>query len=99
MDDLDNILATYGSVAEYNRVNNEDDYSNGLSLYVRNIIQYELENSPVEGPVDPSDKPNEPEIHKRIDALRADESGNAFPVRQYGARLQHLPDALRDADS
>lgn len=34
MDDLDNILATYGSVAEYNRVNNEDDYSNyGSSSY------------------------------------------------------------------
>lgn len=49
---------------------NEDDYTEGLATYVRNIIQYELENAPVNGPVDPTDKPNVPEIHKRIDALR-----------------------------
>ena len=48
----------------------EDAYTKGLATYVRNIIQYEMENSPVEGPVGPEDKPNEPEIHKRIDALR-----------------------------
>ena len=49
---------------------NEDEYSKGLATYIRNIIQYELENSPLDSPVDPSDKPNAPEIHKRIDALR-----------------------------
>lgn len=48
----------------------EDVHTKGLATYVHNIIQYELENSPVEGPVGPDDKPNAPEIHKRIDALR-----------------------------
>ena len=48
----------------------EDEYSKGLATYIRNIIQYELENSPTEGPVGPEEKPNTPEIHKRIDALR-----------------------------
>ena len=48
----------------------EDEYSKGLAVYNRAIIQYELENSPLEEPVGPDDKPNEPEIHKRIDALR-----------------------------
>ncbi len=48
----------------------EDIYSKGLATYVRNIIQYELENSPVEEQVDPGDQSNTPEIHKRIDALR-----------------------------
>ncbi len=49
---------------------NQDDYSKGLSTYVRNIIQYELENTPMEEQADPTDKPNTPKIHKRIDALR-----------------------------
>ena len=48
----------------------EDEYNKGLAVYNRAIIQYELENSPTEGPVGPDDQPNTPEIHKRIDALR-----------------------------
>lgn len=50
----------------------EDEYNQGLAVYNRPIIQYELENSPIGGPVGPEDKPNDPEIHKRIDALRDD---------------------------
>ena len=48
----------------------EDEYNQGLATYRRAIIQYELENSPVDGPIDPTGGPNSPEIHKRIDALR-----------------------------
>ncbi len=48
----------------------EDEYSKGLATYKRAVIQYELENTPLEEPVDPQDKPNPPGIHKRIDSLR-----------------------------
>lgn len=48
----------------------EDIYSTGLATYRRAIIQYELENRPLENPVDPEDTPNTPDIHKRIDSLR-----------------------------
>ena len=49
---------------------NEDEYSKGLVTYKRDIIQYELDNSPLVNPVDPTDQSNGPEIHKRIDSLR-----------------------------
>ena len=56
---------------EYTAVQlSEDEYSKGLSTYIRNIIQYQLENTPIEGPADPEPEDVNPEIHKRIDALR-----------------------------
>ena len=48
----------------------EDEYNRGLATYKRAIIQYELENTPIEGPADPEPEAVNPEIHKRIDALR-----------------------------
>ena len=48
----------------------EDEYNKGLSTYRRAIIQYELENTPLEKPVNPTEEPDTPVIHKRIDALR-----------------------------
>ena len=48
----------------------EDEYSRGLATFRRAIIQYELENTPLEGPADPEPEDVTPEIHKRIDALR-----------------------------
>lgn len=48
----------------------EDEYNHGLTVYKRPIIQYELENSPLEVQVDPTGEENNPEIYKRIDALR-----------------------------
>ena len=70
-----NYLQRYGRLPyeeeDYEAVQlHEDEYNHGLATYKRAIIQYELENSPTEGPVDPEDEPNAPEIHKRIDALR-----------------------------
>ena len=48
----------------------EDEYNRGLATFRRAIIQYELENTPLEGPADPEPEDVTPEIHKRIDALR-----------------------------
>ncbi|MDO5138014.1 MAG: SpaA isopeptide-forming pilin-related protein [Oscillospiraceae bacterium] len=48
----------------------EDEYNHGLAAFRRAIIQYELENTPLENPVNPTEEPNTPVIHKRIDALR-----------------------------
>ena len=48
----------------------DDEYNRGLATFRRAIIQYELENTPLEGPADPEPEDVTPEIHKRIDALR-----------------------------
>ena len=48
----------------------KDVYSEGLATYRRAIIQYELENTPLEAQADPGPETIEPVIHKRIDALR-----------------------------
>ena len=48
----------------------QDDNTNGLVSFVRNIIQYEIVNTPTGSQVDPEVPQDNPEVHKRIDALR-----------------------------
>ncbi len=48
----------------------QTDYSETLVTRVRNIIQYQLVNTPIGQEVDPNGGQENPVIHKRIDALR-----------------------------
>ncbi len=59
-----------GDVYTIEQVGGQTDYSETLVTRVRNIIQYQLVNSPVGQDVDPNGGQDNPEIHKRIDALR-----------------------------
>ena len=81
---------------------NEDEYSKGLVTYKRDIIQYELENSPLVNPVDPTDQSKGPEIHKRIDSLRDGTTNPDSPhtgedlTDLYRLYLDYKIDALQD---
>ena len=65
----------YNDTYKVVQIGDQDNNTQGLVTYVRNIIQYQLTNTPIGQQVDPSTKDN-PEIHKRIDALR---DGKANP--------------------
>ena len=51
-------------------VNGEETASGGLALYRSTVIAFDIENEPIGQQVDPNENGNNPEIHKRIDALR-----------------------------
>ena len=57
-------------------VNGEETASGGLALYRSTVIAFDIENEPIGQQVDPDAPGDNPEIHKRIDALR---DGKANP--------------------
>ena len=51
-------------------VGDQDPNTTGLVTYRRTIVGFEMKNEPTGGQVDPPAPQDNPEIHKRIDALR-----------------------------
>lgn len=63
-------LLSAGKTYTVELADGEEELSQGLVTYTRSVIQYRLINTPIGSQVDPEGPQDNPEIHKRIDALR-----------------------------
>ena len=82
----------------------EEELAKGLVTYTRSVIQYKLVNTPIGSQVDPEGPQDNPEIHKRIDALRDGASNPDSPHQGedttdlYRLYLDYKVNSLQEAE-